>query len=86
MLSLWLNSNPNYQEIQQWYSGWRSMLPPAILNHIAIKEKLGEALTMIDRQLSGPVNVQPPPPPPPSQPAVNVNYEVRLLFVRTFIH
>jgi len=28
---------------------------------------------MIDRRISGPVNVQPPPPPPPSQPFGNVD-------------
>ena len=72
-MNAWLNANPNYQEIQRWYSGWRSLIPLAMINHIVIKEKLAEALTMIDRHLSGPVNVQPPPPP---QAPVNINYEV----------
>jgi hypothetical protein len=76
VLNAWLNTNPNYQEIQRWYSGWRSLLPQAIINHTAIKEKLTEALMMIDRRISGPVNVQPTPPQPPPAPA-NVNYEVR---------
>lgn len=76
-MNAWLNTDPNYQEIQQWYIGWRSLLPEAIKNHTIIKEKLTEALMMIDRRISGPVNVQPQPPPPP-QPAVNPNYEVRV--------
>lgn len=74
-MNAWLNANPDYQEIQRWYSGWRSLLPPAMINHIVIKEKLAEALTMIDRHLSGPVNIQPTPPPPPQAP-VNVDYKV----------
>jgi hypothetical protein len=69
-----LNTNPNYQEIHAWYSGWRSLLPQGIINHTAIKEKLTEGLIMIDRRISGPVNVQPTPPP---QSPVNPNYEVR---------
>ncbi|CAF1354682.1 unnamed protein product [Rotaria sordida] len=79
VLNVWLNTNPNYQEIHRWYSGWRSLLPQAIINHTVIKEKLTEGLTMIDRRLSGTVNIQQtlptPPPPPPPQPSVNVNYE-----------
>jgi tuftelin-interacting protein 11 len=74
VLNAWLNTDPNYQEIQQWYIGWRSLLPEAIKNHTIIKEKLTEALMMIDRRISGPVNVQ-PQPPPPTQPPVNPNYE-----------
>ncbi|CAF0946683.1 unnamed protein product [Adineta ricciae] len=74
VLNTWLNTNPNYQEIQGWYSGWRSLLPPSLLNHTTIKEKLTEGLMMIDRRISGPVNAQPTPPPPPL-PSTNVNYE-----------
>jgi hypothetical protein len=70
-----LNTNPNYQEIQQWYSGWRSLLPQPIVSHTIIKEKLTEGLMMIDRRISGPMNSQ-PTPPPPSQSNVNVGYEV----------
>jgi hypothetical protein len=33
---------------------------------------------MIDRRISGAVNIQQTPPPP--QPSVNINYEVRFLF------
>ncbi len=76
-MNAWLNTDPNYQEIQRWYIGWRSLLPEAIKNHTIIKEKLTEALMMIDRRISGPVNVQ-PQPPPPTQPPVNPNYEVRV--------
>jgi len=35
---------------------------------------------MIDRRISGSVNIQQTPsPPPPPQPSVNINYEVRVL-------
>lgn len=76
VLNAWLNTNANYPEIQRWYSGWRSLLPPAILNHTIIKEKLTEGLIMIDRHLSGPAHAQQAAPPPP--PPVNVNIEVGL--------
>ncbi|CAF1339137.1 unnamed protein product [Rotaria sordida] len=52
VLDVWLNTNPNYQEIQRWYSGWRSLLPQAIINHTIIKEKLTEGLMMIDQRIS----------------------------------
>lgn len=82
VLNIWLNTDPNYQEIQQWYSGWRSLLPQAIVSHITIKEKLTEGLMMIDRRISGPINVQPPPPPPTSQTNVNPSFEVRFYLNR----
>ncbi|CAF3432930.1 unnamed protein product [Rotaria sp. Silwood1] len=75
VLNIWLNTNPNYQEIQRWYSGWRSLIPQTIISHTIIKEKLTEGLMMIDRRISGTVNVQQSIPIPPSQPSVNVNYE-----------
>jgi tuftelin-interacting protein 11 len=77
VLNAWLNTNPNYQEIQRWYSGWRSLLPTSIINHTVIKEKLTEGLMMIDRRISGTsMNVPLSTPPIVSQPAVNVNFEV----------
>ena len=76
VLNAWLNTNPNYQEIQRWYSGWRSLIPASIITHTAIKEKLTEGLMMIDRRISGPsINITAPPPSAAPQPAVNVNYE-----------
>ena len=75
-MNAWLNTDPNYQEIQRWYSGWRSLLPQAVISHTVIKEKLTEGLMMIDRRISGTPNVQPTPPPPqPPPPPVNAYIE-----------
>merc|ERR1712110_319279 len=47
-----------------------------VISHTIIKEKLTEGLMMIDRRISGSVNVQPtPPPPPPPIPPINAYVE-----------
>lgn len=77
-MNVWLNNNPNYQEIQQWYSGWRSLLPPGMINHTIIKEKLTEALMIVDHHLSCPLSVQPTQLSTPFQP-INPKNKVRFL-------
>ncbi|CAF1686186.1 unnamed protein product [Rotaria magnacalcarata] len=70
-LNIWLSTNTNYQEIQRWYIGWRSLIPQAIINHTIIKKILTEGLMMIDRKISGTLNVQ---QTSPSQSSENVIY------------
>ncbi|CAF4832807.1 unnamed protein product, partial [Rotaria sp. Silwood1] len=38
-------------EIQQWYIGWRLLLPETVVNHTIIKEKLRKSLVMIERRM-----------------------------------
>ncbi|CAF3624339.1 unnamed protein product [Rotaria socialis] len=57
-LNIWLSTNVNYQEIQRWYIGWRSLIPQAIINHTTVRKILTEGLMMIDRKISGTLNIQ----------------------------
>ncbi|CAF4408737.1 unnamed protein product [Rotaria socialis] len=45
-------------KIQRWYIGWRSLIPQAIINHTTIRKILTEGLMMIDRKISGTLNIQ----------------------------
>lgn len=31
VLASWLNQNPNYNEVTNWYKGWKSVIPPDLL-------------------------------------------------------
>lgn len=81
-LATWLNLNPNYAEVTDWYSGWKTMLSEDLLAQPTIKEHFQKALVIMNRAvnigaqpgakesisyLSSMENNGPPPPPPPSQ-------------------
>jgi tuftelin-interacting protein 11 len=53
VLSSWLSNSPNYNEVTKWYSGWKSMLDPGLLNEPSIKRRLGQALDMMNHAVSG---------------------------------
>jgi tuftelin-interacting protein 11 len=53
MLSIWLNSTPNYDEVSAWYTGWKGMFSEKLLQHPNIKTKLAHALAMMGRSMSG---------------------------------
>lgn len=36
-LALWLNHNPNYAQVTEWYSGWKRMLSETLRNQPTIK-------------------------------------------------
>lgn len=79
-LAVWLNHNPNYTQVTEWYSGWKRMLPEELLSQPTIKDNFHKALEMMNRavnigQQPGAkesisyltnieTNAQPPPPPP----------------------
>ncbi|XP_044753287.1 septin-interacting protein 1 [Coccinella septempunctata] len=79
-LALWLNHDPNYTQVTEWYSGWKRMLSDELLAQPTIKENFHKALEMMNRavkleQQPGAkesisylttleTNVPPPPPPP----------------------
>lgn len=79
-LALWLNHDPNYTQVTEWYSGWKRMLSDELLSQPTIKENFHKALEMMNRavnldQQPGAkesisylttieTNVPPPPPPP----------------------
>jgi tuftelin-interacting protein 11 len=53
VLSVWLNSSPNYEEVSKWYSGWKNLIPDKLLQHPNIKAKLSHGLIMMNRSVSG---------------------------------
>ncbi|XP_071447563.1 tuftelin-interacting protein 11 [Hetaerina americana] len=68
LLSLWLSHSPNYDEVTNWYMGWKGMLSDAFLAQPQIKEQFHKALEMMNRTVvPSPALSQPPPPPPPLQ-------------------
>lgn len=36
-LAVWLNHNPNYTQVTEWYSGWKRMVSDELLNQPSIK-------------------------------------------------
>lgn len=53
VLSSWLNTKPNYDEVSRWYLGWKSQFPEKLLNHPNIKAKLTQGLIMMNQSVSG---------------------------------
>ncbi|CAK9866851.1 unnamed protein product [Sphagnum jensenii] len=54
----WLCANPNYQEVSRWYLGWKSWLPPELLENEGIRHQLNIALEMMNQALEGAPIVQ----------------------------
>ena len=40
VLSTWLNNNPNYEEVTNWYKGWKSMFSESLLELQLIKGRV----------------------------------------------
>lgn len=38
-LAMWLNHNPNYTQVTEWYSGWKRMVSDDLLAQPTIKGK-----------------------------------------------
>ena len=49
VLSGWLNHNPNYNEVVNWYKGWKTMVPEDILTYPQIRNWFAQALDMMTR-------------------------------------
>ena len=52
VLVTWLNNAPNYEEIADWYTGWKSLFPLELLQQPVIKELFTRALELMTRSLS----------------------------------
>lgn len=75
-LVIWLNQNPNLDQVSRWYTGWKSKFSEAILNQTNIKEHFRRALELMHRSTGVPMPatvipvietvplIAPPPPPP----------------------
>ncbi|KAK3280272.1 hypothetical protein CYMTET_11885 [Cymbomonas tetramitiformis] len=68
VLYTWLTGGtPNYDEVTQWYLGWKSMIPENLLAHERVRHCLNSALDMMNQSVAGAAPMpQPAPPIPPS--------------------
>lgn len=55
----WLCSKPGYDEILNWYMGWKGLLPPELLANESIRNQLNCGLEMVDQATSNVPVVQP---------------------------
>lgn len=62
-LTMWINMNPNHEQISNWYTGWKSLMPAIIVEHPTIKGRFHSALDIMSRAVGGPSMPLPPPPP-----------------------
>ncbi|XP_059486517.1 septin-interacting protein 1 [Neocloeon triangulifer] len=74
VLTMWLTHNPNFDEVGNWFRGWKGMIPVLLRNQPAVKAKLNDALQLMNRAAVAVSQNQslafltvPPPPPPPTQ-------------------
>ncbi|KAG7204874.1 hypothetical protein KM043_005274 [Ampulex compressa] len=59
VLALWLNHSPNYDQVTNWYMGWKGMLSEKLLAEPLVKEHFKKALDMMNRAVTGPQNHPP---------------------------
>ncbi|CAK9188576.1 unnamed protein product [Ilex paraguariensis] len=55
----WLCSNPNFEQVTQWYLGWKELLPPELLANEHIRYRLNLGLDMMNQAVEGMEVVQP---------------------------
>ncbi|KAJ8922726.1 hypothetical protein NQ315_007761 [Exocentrus adspersus] len=51
-LAMWLNHNPNYAQVTDWYTGWKRMLSEELLGQPTIKDNFLKALEMMNRAVN----------------------------------
>ncbi|KAG9448584.1 hypothetical protein H6P81_008549 [Aristolochia fimbriata] len=55
----WLRSNPNYEEVTQWFLGWKGLFPAELLANERIRSLLNVGLEMMNQAVEGMEVVQP---------------------------
>ncbi|KAL1505399.1 hypothetical protein ABEB36_004973 [Hypothenemus hampei] len=48
-LTMWLNHNPNYTQVTEWYSGWKRMFSDDLLTQPTVKDSFHKALEIMSR-------------------------------------
>ncbi|PWA59807.1 hypothetical protein CTI12_AA204920 [Artemisia annua] len=59
VLYQWLRSKPNFQEVTNWYLGWRDLIPTELLSNEHIRLRLNTGLDMMNQAVEGLEVVQP---------------------------
>ncbi|KAM7474285.1 hypothetical protein LguiB_021528 [Lonicera macranthoides] len=55
----WLCSHPNFEEVTQWYLGWKELIPPELLANEHIRYRLNLGLDMMNQAVEGMEVAQP---------------------------
>ncbi|KAG9449842.1 hypothetical protein H6P81_009807 [Aristolochia fimbriata] len=55
----WLLSNPNFEEVRQWFLGWKELLPAELLANERIRSLLNKGLEMMKQAVEGMEVIQP---------------------------
>ncbi|KAJ7389838.1 hypothetical protein OS493_028807 [Desmophyllum pertusum] len=50
----WLSVSPNYDEVIQWYSGWKGMFSEDLLNNPSVKVQFNRALDVMNQAVTSP--------------------------------
>ncbi|XP_033107854.1 tuftelin-interacting protein 11-like isoform X2 [Anneissia japonica] len=53
VLNTWLGNSPNYDEVTNWYLGWKRLFSENLLAHPTVKEYFNRALDLMNRAVSG---------------------------------
>lgn len=69
VLHLWLTSEPNYEEVGQWFSWWKSQIPEDInaVDEVAAEWNRGLEMMNLALDLGDRAKTELPPPPPVSE-------------------
>lgn len=64
VLVIWLNQNPNLEQVSRWYLGWKGQFTEDILQQNPVKEHFRRALELMQRSTDTrlPANMQIPTP------------------------
>lgn len=56
-LHQWLSDSPDYDEISNWYLGWKGMIPSGAANQSVVKDYFRRALEMMDFAVTSPLGI-----------------------------
>lgn len=56
----WLSVSPNYDEVIQWYSGWKGMFSEDLLNNPSVKVHFNRALDVMNQAVTSPGGILQP--------------------------